>query len=213
MLIGRALCRKELNMADAFTIDPVHTAVLSMDCQAGIVSIYTRDAKDAFLVRVASVLNHARATGMTIIHIRVGFRPGLPEISSRNALLGAVKSSEQHQRLFREPLGAIPDIIAPRDDEIVITKRRISAFAGTDLSMILRANDIDTLVLYGIATSGVVLSTLIEAADADYRLAVIGDCCADLDTALHDCLIQRFFPTRGLVFSSEGFIAASSRQG
>ena len=77
--------------------------------------------------------------------------------------------------------------------------------------MILRAKDIDTLVLYGIATSGVVLSTLIEAADADYRLAVIGDCCADLDSPLHDCLIQRFFPTRGSVFSSEGFIGASSR--
>ena len=198
-------------MADTFAIDPAHTAILSMDCQVGIVSIYTRDAKDAFLDRVASALNHARATGMTIIHIKVGFRPGLPEISSRNALFGAIKSSEQHQRLFQEPLGAIPDTIAPRGDEIVITKHRISAFSGTDLAMILRANDIDTLVLYGIATSGVVLSTLVEAADADYRLAVISDCCADLDSAIHDCLIQRFFPTRGSVFSSEGFIAAPLR--
>ena len=198
-------------MANTFTIDPARTAILSMDCQAGIVSIYTREVKDAFLARVASILNHARATGMTIIHIQVGFRPGLPEISSRNMLLGAIKSSEEHQRLFREPLGAIPNIITPQGDEIVITKHRISAFAGTDLAMILRANDIDTLVLYGIATSGVVLSTLLEAADADYRLAVIGDCCADLDSALHDCLIQRFFPARGAVFSSEGFIDAASR--
>ena len=198
-------------MADTFTIDPARTAVLSMNCQAGIVSIYTREGKDAFLVRVASVLNHARATGMTIIHIQVGFRPGLPEISSRNALFSAIKSSEQHQRLFREPHATIPDTIAPQGNEIVITKHRISAFAGTDLDMILRANDINTLVLYGIATSGVVLSTLIDAVDADYRLAVIGDCCADLDAALHDCLIQRFYPTRGVVFSSEGFISASSR--
>jgi nicotinamidase-related amidase len=197
-------------MADEFKIDPAHTAVLSMDCQAAIVSIYTREGKDAFLVRVASVLHHARATGMTIIHVQLGFRPGLPEVSSRNALLGAIKSSEQHQQLFRAPLGAIPDSIAPQDDEIVITKHRIGAFAGTDLAMILRANDIDTLVLYGIATSGVVLSTLIEAADADYRLAVISDCCADLDVALHDCLIQRFFPTRGPVFSAESFIGATS---
>jgi len=83
-------------MADTFTIDPAHTAVLSMDCQAGIVSIYTREAEDTFLVRVASVLNHARATGMTIIHVQVGFRPGLPEISSRNPLFGAIKLSEQH---------------------------------------------------------------------------------------------------------------------
>jgi nicotinamidase-related amidase len=198
-------------VAEIFKIDPAHTAVLGMDCQAGIVPIYTREGKEAFLDRVARVLNHARATGMTIIHVQVGFRPGLPEISTRNALFGAIKSSEQHQQLFREPHGRIPDTIAPQDNEIVITKRRISAFAGTDLAMILRANDIDTLVLYGIATSGVVLSTLTEAADADYRLAVIGDCCADLDSALHDCLIQRFFPMRGSVFSAEGFIGASSR--
>jgi nicotinamidase-related amidase len=199
-------------MADTFTIDPAHTAVLSMDCQAGIVSIYTREGKDAFLVRAASVLTHARATGMTIIHVQVGFRPGLPEISHRNALFGAIKSSERHQQLFREPHAAIPAVIAPLDNEIVITKHRVSAFAGTDLAMILRANEIDTLILYGIATSGVILSTLIEASDADYRLAVIGDCCADLDSALHDCLIERFFPTRGTVLSSEAFLDISLRK-
>ena len=78
----------------------------------------------------------------------------------------------------------------------MITKHRVSAFAGTDLEMILHANDIDTLVLSGIATSGVVLSTLLEASDVDFRLAVIKDCCADLDPDLHDYLINRFIPSR-----------------
>jgi nicotinamidase-related amidase len=196
-------------VAASFSIDPVHTAVLSMDCQAGIVSIYTKEGKDAFLTRTANVLHHARATGMMVIHVQVGFRPGFPEISSRNALFNAIKSSEQHQQLFREPLGAIAAAVAPHENEIVITKHRISAFTGTDLAMILRANDIDTLILYGIATSGVVLSTLLDASDADYRLAVIGNCCADLDAQLHDCLIQRFFPARGTVLSAEEFIAGS----
>jgi len=193
----------------AFQIDPARTAVLSMDCQTGIVSIYAKDDKDAFLTRAAGVLNHARATGMTVIHIQTGFRPGLPEVSSRNILFGAIKSSAQHQKLFQEPLGAIPSVIAPKEGEIVITKHRISAFTGTDLAMILRANDIDTLVLYGIATSGVVLSTLLEAADADFRLAVIRDCCADLDSQVHDCLINRFFPSRASVLSTREFIEAS----
>jgi nicotinamidase-related amidase len=179
-----------------------------MDCQTGIVSIYTKDDKDAFLSRAASVLNHARAAGMTAIHIQVGFRPGLPEVSSRNVLFGAVKSSGQHQKLFQEPLGTIPAVIAPKEDEIVITKHRVSAFTGTDLAMILRANDIDTLILYGIATSGVVLSTLLEAADADFRLTVIKDCCADLDSSLHDCLIKNFFPSRASVLSAREFVEA-----
>jgi nicotinamidase-related amidase len=196
------------NVATTFPIYPAHTAVLSMDCQTGIVSIYTKDDKDAFLTRAASVLNHARAAGMTVIHVQVGFRPGLPEVSSRNVLFGAIKSSAQHQKLFQEPLGAIPAVIAPKEGEIVITKHRVSAFTGTDLAMILRANDIDTLVLYGIATSGVVLSTLVEAADADFRLAVIKDCCADLDSNLHDCLINKFFPSRASVLSLREFVEA-----
>jgi nicotinamidase-related amidase len=181
-----------------------------MDCQSAIVSIYTKDDREAFLARAASVLSHARATGVTIIHVQVGFRPGLPEVSSRNVLFSTIKSSEQRQQLFRGSLGAIPSEIAPKENEVVITKHRISAFAGTDLAMILRAHEIDTLILFGIATSGVVLSTLLEAADADYRLAIIKDCCADLDSQVHDCLIQRFFPSRGSVLSASEFIAASS---
>jgi nicotinamidase-related amidase len=193
-------------LAANFEIYPARTAVLSMDCQAGIVSIYTQDDKDAFLARAASVLNHARAKGMIIIHVQVGFRRGLPEVSFRNLLFNSIKSSAQHQSLFQGPLGAIAPAIAPKEGEIVVTKHRVSAFAGTDLAMILRANDIDTLVLFGIATSGVVLSTLLEASDADFRLAVIRDCCGDRDAGLHDCLIGKLFPSRGAVLTAQEFL-------
>jgi nicotinamidase-related amidase len=194
-------------VSSTFPIYPDHSAILSMDCQTGIVSIYTKNDKDAFLARASNALNHARALGMTVIHVQVGFRPGLPEVSSRNSLFASIKSSTQHQQLFEGPLGMIPAAIAPKGNDIVVTKHRISAFTGTDLAMILRANDIDTLVLFGIATSGVVLSTLLEAVDADFRLAVIKDCCADLDSNLHDCLISKLFPSRAAVLSVEEFTA------
>ena len=106
------------NVAATFPIYPAHTAVLSMDCQTGIVSLYTKDDKDAFLIRAASVLNHARARGMTVIHVQVGFRPGLPEVSSRNVLFSAIKSNAQRQKLFQEPLGAIAAVIARKEAEI-----------------------------------------------------------------------------------------------
>ena len=170
-------------MPAQLSFDPARTAVLSMDLQAGIVSIYVKDQE--LLTRAASVLQRARASAMRIIHVQVGFRPNLPEVGTRNPLFAAIKSSSQHQRLFQGPSGAIHAVVAPQADDIVITKHRVSAFAGTDLDMILRANDIETLVLFGIATSGVVLSTLLQAADADYRLVVIKDCCADLDLELH----------------------------
>ncbi|HEX6464270.1 MAG TPA: isochorismatase family protein [Vicinamibacterales bacterium] len=70
------------------------------------------------------------------------------------------------------------------------------------------ANDIDTLVLFGIATSGVVLSTLLDASDGDYRLAVIADCCADSDAELHACLIENLFAKRADVITAGEFARA-----
>lgn len=193
-------------MSGTFHIDPAHTAVLNMDCQSGIVSIYAKGDEAAFLARAAGVLNHARACGMTVIHVKVGFRPGLPEVSSKNQLMGAIKASPQHQTLFKEPLGSIHPTLAPAENEVVITKHRVSAFTGSDLAMILRASNLDTLVLFGIATNGVVLSTLLEASDADFRLAVIRDCCVDLDAGLHDALIEKLFPLRATVLSAADFL-------
>ena len=79
---------------------------------------------------------------------------------------------------------------------------------GTDLEMILRAKDIDTLVLFGISTSGVVLSTLLDAADADYRLFVIKDCCADRDPDVHACLTDKILARQATVLSSKDFLNA-----
>lgn len=186
------------------SFDPARTAVLSMDLQVGIVSIYVKDQE--LLTRAASVLQRARASGMRIIHVIVGFRPNLPEVSTRNLLFAAIKSSPQHQRLFQGPAGAIHPTVAPEPDDIVITKHRVSAFAGTDLEMILRANNIETLVLFGVATSGVVLSTLREAADTDYRLVVIKDCCADLDQELHNCLLDKLFPPQAQILTASEFL-------
>ena len=185
----------------ANALDPKHTAMLSMDLQAGIVSIYTRN--DELVTRAGALLQNGRAAGLTIVHVKVGFRAGLPEIHPRNMMLGAIKDSPAHQKLFTGEAGTIHEAVAPIEDEPVVTKRRVSAFAGTDLELLLRANEIDTLVLFGIATSGVVLSTALTAADADYRLLIVKDCCADWDDVVHTCLIEKIFPRFASVVTSE----------
>jgi nicotinamidase-related amidase len=194
-------------MPAPFSFEPARSAVLAMDCQTGILSIYVKD-QEGFLKRAGSVLRRARAIGMCVFYVQVGFRPKLPEISSRNALFRAIKESPRHQKLFEGPSGAIHPALAPAGDDIVVTKHRSSAFLGTDLDMILRAKEIDTLVLFGMATSGVVLSTLLQAADADYRVAVLRNCCADLDEGVHECLVNKVFPRLATVMTASEFLAA-----
>ena len=185
------------------TFDPKRTALLSMDLQTGIVSVYIKD--EGFIPRAAGVIEHARRAGITIIHVKVGFRPGLPEVSPHNKLFANLKASPAHQQLFQGENGAIHPLLKPAAIDLVVTKSRVSAFAGTDLELLLRANDIQTLIMFGVATSGVVLSTLLAAFDADYEIFVIKDCCADRDPEIHQILVERFFPQRAHVITAIEF--------
>ena len=194
-------------MANLAPIDTARTAVLSMDLQTAIVSIYTKDQPD-LVARAASVLKKARDLGLSVFHVQVGFRRGLPEVSPRNLLFSSIKNSIQRRQVFEGPGGAIHPAVAPQGEDIVITKHRISAFAGTDLDMILRAKEIETLILFGIATSGVVLATLLHALDADYRLIVVKDCCADADPEVHRSLIEKTFPRWASVVTAGELIDA-----
>ncbi len=76
------------------------------------------------------------------------------------------------------------------------------------LDMILRANGIETLILSGIATSGVVLSTVRHAADADYKVVVVEDCCADRDAEVHRVLTEKVFPRQATIVKAEAVVAA-----
>jgi len=183
-------------MAEGLKIDAKRTAVLSMDLQNGIVRAYLQDQTE-MVGRAAQVLRAARAAAAMVMHVRVGFRPGLPEVSSRNALFGAVKSSPERLKMFEGDGSEIDSRLGPEAGDIVVTKKRISAFAGSDLAM-----------LFGVATSGVVLSTLLEASDMDYRLVVVEDCCADREAELHAALMEKLFAQRATVVKAAEVVAA-----
>ena len=197
-------------MDDGFLPDPGRAALLAMDCQRGLVSIYTRPEED--FVGRASARPVRGTNGGHAGHSGPGRVPaGIAGSQRPKEFFAAVKSSPQHQELFRGPAGVIHPALGPEPNDIVITKHRVSAFAGTDLQMILRAGEIETIVLFGIATSGVVLSTLLDACDADYRVVVIADCCADRDAELHDTLLKRLFPHRAEVIMSDDFVKGALR--
>ena len=98
--------------------------------------------------------------------------------------------------------------MAPQPGDIVVTKRRVGAFSTTDLEAILRANHITTLAMFGISTSGVVLSTVRWAADMDYQVFVISDACADFDDEVHRVLTEKVFPGQATVLTTQAFTRA-----
>lgn len=172
------------------------TALLVMDVQVGIVSrvVHTIDV----LIPISAAITAARAASIPVIYVIVDFRPGYPEISPRHKSFTAF-IQRQSPRSDME----ISPAIAPESTDIVVTKRRVSAFSGSDLEVVLRSQDISHLVLCGIATSGVVLSTLREASDKDYQLTVLADCCFDPDEEVQRVLLSKVFPRQAEVVQTE----------
>ncbi|HEU5368280.1 MAG TPA: cysteine hydrolase [Ktedonobacterales bacterium] len=187
-------------MESPFTLDRAHTALLIMDYQNEVVVRFGAE-NPGLLDRAASVLGAARRAGVPIIYVVVRFRAGYPEISPRNLSFARIREAGT----LREgtPGAEIHPQVVPRSEDVIVVKRRVGAFSTTDLETILRAQGLTTLILLGIATSGVVLSTVRWAADMDYNLIVVEDCCADGDEEVHRVLTQKVFPRQALVVTSD----------
>lgn len=178
------------------------TGLLVMDVQPGILD-RVQD-KDAYLAKVKAAVDAAHAKNIPVIFVVVGFRPGAPEISPRNKMFSSRLKQMASEMINPEPA------LTPAEGDVVVTKRRVSAFSGSDLEVILRAKNIRHLVLAGVATSGVVLSTLREASDKDYQLTVLSDLCADADPAVHALLMEKIFPRQAEVMTGEEWVQTLS---
>ncbi len=110
------------------------TALLIMDVQQGIVARFAGD--DGYLDRLATAITAARAAGVMVGYVTIAFRPGYPEVSDRNKSFAAIAGSGRFTD--GDPGTQIPAAVAPAPGEAVVIKRRVSAFAGSDLDVLLR---------------------------------------------------------------------------
>ncbi|MDA1127209.1 MAG: cysteine hydrolase [Chloroflexi bacterium] len=188
------------------TLTNGHTAVLIADFYAEIMNTLPHATQRGVVEKAARVQAAARQAGAMVCYCATVFRPGYPEIGQRNKTFSHRKASGQ--TAVPDPMDIIHPAVQPQEGEVVVGKHRVNALYGTGLDLALRANDIHDLVILGYATSGVVLSTVRYAADLDYSLYVVEDCCSDSDANVHDFLTQRIFPRQAEVVGADDIIAA-----
>lgn len=174
-----------------------------MDFQNGIVE---RSGSEQVLDAAGRAIAAARAAGIPVFFVRVAFRPGYPEVAASNQGFSQTAQHAGDSMTENHRSTQVHEAVQPRGDEPVVTKRRISAFSGSDLEVLLRGADVQQIVLAGIATSGVVLSTIRQAADMDYRIIVLEDACADPDPEVHRVLMEKVFPRQALITSTDAWV-------
>ncbi len=178
------------------------TGLLIMDFQEGIAEAAVASGAVSAAMKARTAAEHF---GMMVAFSKVGFQEGYPEIGEGTLVFSRAREAGAFSR---EKSKLLSEITSERDP--VIDKKRFSAFTGSSLAVILRAHDVRDLVLAGVSTSGVVLSTLIEAFELDYRLTVLADACMDPDPAVHELLLRKVFPSRASVLDTDEWIAGLS---
>lgn len=174
-------------------------ALLVMDVQPNILERIPNS--EDYLALVRKAVDFAHQKEIPVLYVVVGFRPGMPEGNPRNKAFGSMPKERIDAMTEAHP------VITPIDGDVVVTKRRFSAFTGSDLAVLLRSKNIEHLILAGISTSGVVLSTVREAADKDYRMTILSDLCADSDAEVHSILMNKVLPRQADIVSSEAWMS------
>jgi nicotinamidase-related amidase len=178
-------------------IDPAKTALLVMDYQQGILGRLPQ--AEELLATAKDTIELLRSHGVAIGYVRVAFADG----EAPGGRMGKLVNAETLPLFHADAPGTqIHEQIAPLDGDIVVRKVRVGPFGTTDLHEQLQAKGIDTLILAGLSTSGVVLSTVRDGHDRDYRLIVLSDLTADPDVEVHEFLVNRVFPRQADVIAS-----------
>ncbi|HTR80772.1 MAG TPA: cysteine hydrolase [Bacteroidota bacterium] len=183
-------------------LDPSKTAALTLDFQNGILEMA---AGSSTIIPLASkAVEFCRKKRFLIIHVGLGFSQRYPELPDTNSPLQRVKQNN----LFVKgtPSAEFHNSIA-QPGELIVYKQRISAFSENQLHLILRSRGVENLVLFGVSTSGITLSTLRRAYDLDFKCIVLKDACFDADQEVHRVLTEKIFPRQADVLFVDDFIA------
>ena len=157
------------------------------------------------VARTAEVHAAARQSGITVIHVQNAWREGHPDVNPHTPWQADAKAAGRST----EGTWGIEfvEALAPVEGEIVVRKRAVSAFAGTELDRLLHIHDLATLVIAGIVTNFAAEGTARDASDRGYRVIVLADCCESVTDEMHEFSITQILPAIGEVVNAADFVA------
>jgi nicotinamidase-related amidase len=188
-------------MPQCVRVDPPQCALLVMDYQPTILDL--AGEADRLVTNAGEAIDIVRRRGGHVGFIYVAFEDeDYATVPTTNRAFSAVAAG-RHLHASASATAIHPDL-APGRGDIVVRKTRVGAFSTTNLDEQLTNLGITTLIIAGLHTSGVVLSTVRDAADKDYQLILLSDCIHDPDEELHAVLMEQVFPRQAAIIAVAG---------
>jgi nicotinamidase-related amidase len=188
-------------MPQSLPVDPSQCALLIMDYQPAILDLVSDG--DKLIGHANEAIDVVHHHGITVGFVRIAFEDDdYAIVPATNTSFAAVAAARQ-LHVSSAAMALHPDL-AVRPGDIVVRKTRVGAFSTTNLDEQLTNLGVTTLILAGLTTSGVVLSTVRDAADRDYRLILLSDCISDPRQEAHTVLMEQVFPGQADIITTAG---------
>jgi nicotinamidase-related amidase len=188
-------------MPQSLPVDPSQCALLIMDYQPAVLDLVSDG--DKLIGHANEAIDVAHRHGITVGFVRIAFEDDdYAIVPATNTSFAAVAAARQ-LHVSSAAMALHPDL-AVRPGDIVVRKTRVGAFSTTNLDEQLTNLGVTTLILAGLTTSGVVLSTVRDAADRDYRLILLSDCISDPRQEAHTVLMEQVFPGQADIVTTAG---------
>jgi ureidoacrylate peracid hydrolase len=182
---------------------PAHTAILTIDVQRVFTRLPLSPDVATVLQNLGRFRDAARRIGMPIVVVRIEIPPEVYSAvwqrqfpAYENTWLGPGTANVADEPGFE-----------PQPGDLVLTKHRYSAFAGTALEAMLRTREIRTLIVAGLTTDVCVGSTVRDAFQRDFHVITLADCCAELTQARHDAALATMTDCFGTVCTAAELLA------
>ena len=200
----------------SFGVDRVRAAIVAIDLHRGHLDmdVATMPATPEIAQQVVqanrTLFDWARTQKIPIVHLITQYRDA--EEIRLNAFWRTRAEDPNNPRknvlkhnIIGMPGGQVmPGLLDENRDWVVNTKKRYNCFVATDLELLLRSHNINTLIITGVNTNSCILSTVTAACSMDYAVIVPSDCVNTMDApALHDAALLCIRTAFGFVITSQ----------
>jgi len=198
-------------------VGTIRAAAIAIDLHRGhldlsVATMPVRSESDADRIVAANgrFFRWCRSSGIPVAHVITTYRDAdeiraNPFWRTRAEDPAATRKNVLRHNLAGMPgCTVIPELLEPKRDWVVDTKKRYDCFTGTDLDFLLRSHGVNTLLLTGINTNSCVLATAASANVKDYAVIVVEDCVDTMDPPeLHAAALACIRTAFGFVLTSE----------
>jgi nicotinamidase-related amidase len=197
----------------ASLIDPGHTAVVTSECQNGVIGSESvlpelaAAASASVLPNGARVCAAARTAGVPVVHCTAGRRPD-DRGSNRNArLFGAILRSPVRIDLGTAAADVVPEFAVAPEDFVLTRIHGLNPMAGTDLDPVLRNLGVSTLVVVGVSVNIAITNLVMDAVNHGYQAVLVRDAVAGVPASYADAVVEHTLSLLATVVTTADVIA------